>query len=80
MGNVYEIVYYSMEDGYLCAEYSKLVTTNKDEDYIMTLIDEWNNSLLIKSIGGRFSYVIKENISQLNNDTFYEIMNDLKEL
>lgn len=77
MRNVYEIIYYSQdEEGYLCPEYSKLVETNKDENYMAELIDKWNNNIST----GTFSFVIKENISELNDDTFANIIADLKEL
>lgn len=77
MRNVYEIVYYSQdEEGYLCPEYSKLVETDKDENYMAELIDKWNNNIST----GTFSFVIKENISELNDSTFADIIADLKEL
>ena len=77
MRNVYEIIYYSQdEEGYLCPEYSKLVETNKDENYMAELIDKWNNNIST----GTFSFVIKENISELNDSTFADIIADLKEL
>ena len=77
MRNVYEIIYYSQdEEGYLCPEYSKLVETDKDENYMAELIDKWNNNIST----GTFSFVIKENISELNDDTFADIIADLKEL
>ena len=77
MRNVYEIIYYSQdEEGYLCPEYSKLVETDKDENYMAELIDKWNNNIST----GTFSFVIKENISELNDSTFADIIADLKEL
>ncbi len=77
MRNVYEIIYYSQdEEGYLCPEYSKLVETNKDADYMAELIDKWNNNIST----GTFSFVIKENVSELNDNTFADIIADLKNL
>ena len=77
MRNVYEIVYYSVdEEGYLCPEYSKLVETDKNEEYMAELINKWNDSIT----SGTFSFVIKEYITELNDDTFANIIADLKEL
>ena len=77
MRNVYEIVYYSVdEEGYLCPEYSKLVETDKDNDYMAELMNKWNDNIT----SGTFSFVIKEEISELNDDTFVNIINDLKDL
>lgn len=77
MRNVYEIVYYSVdEEGYLSPEYSKLVETNKDADYMAELMNKWNDNIT----SGTFSFVIKEEISELNDDTFANIIADLKEL
>lgn len=77
MRNVYEIVYYSVdEEGYLCPEYSKLVETDKDEDYMAELINKWNDSIT----SGTFSFVIKEDITELNDDTFVNIIACIKEL
>ena len=77
MRNVYEIVYYSVdEEGYLCPEYSKLVETNKDEDYMAELMNKWNDNIT----SGTFSFVIKNGIAELNDDTFVNIIAELKEL
>lgn len=77
MRNVYEIVYYSVdEEGYLCPEYSKLVETDKDEEYMTELMNKWNDNIT----NGTFSFVIKEDITELNDNTFVNIIADLKNL
>lgn len=82
MKHLYEIVYLvrDHEDECYYPEYSKLIETVENEAYIIKLLTQWNKELIERNISGRFIYNLHDPIIELNDDTFKDIMNDLKEL
>ncbi len=81
MENIYKITYYEydMEDNVYFATFNKTVKTDKDEEHMKNLIDEWNEELYRRDIPGQlhFSTII---ISPLEELSVHDFIFDISEL
>ena len=81
MENIYKITYYSYDEECecYCEEFSRMVTSDEDEEQMRILMDLWNMDLMRQDINGRVAFSTIY-ISPLEDYSVYDLIRNISEL